>query len=49
MGEDDVNKFLAESKNDDKVFDVVEEDKEKFLGEPPFFFKNQRFLKKFEK
>ena len=34
MGEDDVNKFLAESKNDDKVFVVVEEDKEKFFGEP---------------
>ncbi len=26
MGEDDRNKFLAESKNDDKVFVVVEED-----------------------
>ncbi len=35
MGEDDVNQFLAESKNDDKVFVVVEEDKEKFFGEPP--------------
>ena len=30
MGEEDVKKFLAESKNDDKVFVVVEEDKEKF-------------------
>ena len=40
MGEDDVNKFLAESKNDDKVFVVVEEDKEKFFGEPPTKLKN---------
>lgn len=44
MGEDDVNKFLAESKNDDKVFVVVEEDKEKFFGEPPTKLKNPRFF-----
>ena len=48
MGEDDVNKFLAESKNDDKVFVVVEEDKEKFFGEPPTKLKNPRFFKPFE-
>ena len=42
MGEDDVNKFLAESKNDDKVFVVVEE------GEPPTKLKNPRFFKPFE-
>ena len=48
MVEDDVNKFLAESKNDDKVFVVVEEDKEKFFGEPPTKLKNPRFFKPFE-
>ena len=48
MGEDDVNKFLAESKNDDKVFVVVEEDKEKFFREPPTKLKNPRFFKPFE-
>ena len=48
MGEEDVKKFLAESKNDDKVFVVVEEDKEKFFGEPPTKLKNPRFFKPFE-
>ena len=44
MGEEDVKKFLAESKNDDKVFVVVEEDKEKFFGEPPTKLKNPKIL-----
>ena len=48
MGEDDVNKSRGESKNDDKVFVVVEEDKEKFFGEPPTKLKNPRFFKPFE-
>ena len=48
MGEDDVKKFLEESKNDDRVFVVVEEDREKFFGDPPTKLKNPKFFKPFE-
>ena len=48
MGEDDVAAFLKESENDDKVFVVVEEDREKFFGEPPTKLKNPKFFKPFE-
>ena len=34
MGEDDVKKFLEETKNDDRIFIVVEEDREKYFGDP---------------
>lgn len=48
MGEDDVKKFLKESEKDDRVFVVVEEDREKFFGEPPTKLKNPEFFKPFE-
>ena len=48
MGEDDVNAFIEETKNDDKVFVVVEEDREKFFGDPPTKLKNPKIFKPFE-
>ena len=48
MGEADVAALLEESKDDDRVFIVVEEDREKFFGEPPTKLKNPRFFKPFE-
>ena len=48
MGEDDVKKFLKGSEKDDRVFVVVEEDREKFFGEPPTKLKNPKFFKPFE-
>lgn len=48
MGEEDVKEFLKETENDDKVFVVVEEDNEKFFGEPPTKLKNPKFFKPFE-
>ena len=48
MGEDDVKKFLKESEKDDRVFVVVEEDREKFFCEPPTKLKNPKFFKPFE-
>ena len=48
MGEDDVKKFLEETKNDDRIFIVVEEDREKYFGDPPTKLKNPKFFKPFE-
>ncbi|MGF0033695.1 V-type ATP synthase subunit I [Bariatricus sp. SGI.154] len=48
MGEEDVAAFLKETENDDRVFVVVEEDREKFFGDPPTKLKNPRFFKPFE-
>ncbi|MGN1267572.1 MAG: V-type ATP synthase subunit I [Dorea sp.] len=48
MGEEDVEKLLEETKNDDRVFIVVEEDREKFFGEPPTKLENPRIFKPFE-
>ena len=48
MGEKDVEEFLKESEDDDKVFVVVEEDNEKFFGEPPTKLNNPKFFKPFE-
>lgn len=48
MSERDVESFLEESKNDDKVFVVVEEDREKFFGKPPTKLRNPKFFKPFE-
>lgn len=48
MGEEDVAKFLEETKKDDKIFVVVEEDREKFFGEPPTKLKNPKLFKPFE-
>ena len=48
MGEDDVAYVLEDIKKDPRVFVVVEEDREKFFGDPPTKLKNQRFFKPFE-
>ena len=48
MGEDDVEAFLKETEKDDKVLVVVEEDREKYFGEPPTKLENPRFFKPFE-
>ena len=48
MGEDDVAKFLQETKDDPNVMVLVEENREKFFGEPPTKLKNPRFFKPFE-
>lgn len=48
MGEDDVKKFMKEIEHDDRVFVVVEEEREKFFGEPPTKLKNPKFFKPFE-
>ena len=48
MAEDDVEKFLEETKNDDKIFIMVEEDKETYFGEPPTKLKNPKLFKPFE-
>lgn len=48
MGEKDVEEFLKESENDDKIFVVVEENNEKFFGKPPTKLKNPKFFKPFE-
>lgn len=48
MGEEDVEKLLEETKNDDRVFIMVEEDREKFFGEPPTKLQNPKLFKPFE-
>ena len=48
MGEGDVAALMEEAKDDDRVFIVVEEDREKFFGEPPTKLKNPKFFKPFE-
>ncbi len=48
MGEEDVEKFLQETRDDPDVMVMVEENREKFFGEPPTKLKNPRFFKPFE-
>lgn len=48
MSEKDVNKLLKETADDDRVFIMVEEDREKFFGDPPTKLKNPRLFKPFE-
>lgn len=48
MAEDDVTQFLDEVKDDDNLFVVVEDDKNKFFGEPPTKLKNPKIFKPFE-
>lgn len=48
MAEDDVDKFLQEIKEDDKVFVVVEEDRDNYFGEPPTKLENPKLFKPFE-
>lgn len=48
MSETDVEKFLEETKDDDKIFVMVEDDKETYFGEPPTKLKNPKLFKPFE-
>ncbi len=48
MAEDDVEKFLNEIKDDDKVFVVVEDDHDTYFGEPPTKLENPKIFKPFE-
>lgn len=48
MAEDDVKKFMDEAQGDDRVFIVVEEDREQYFGEPPTKLENPKLFKPFE-
>lgn len=48
MGERDVELLIKETENDDRVFIMVEDDREKFFGDPPTKLKNPKFFKPFE-
>ena len=48
MSEEDVEKFQKEIENDDKVFLVVEDDRETYFGAPPTKLKNPKLFKPFE-
>ena len=49
MSEDDVARFMEEVKDDDKVFVVVEEDRNTYFGDPPVKLQNPKLFKPFEK
>lgn len=48
MSEEDVEKFQKEIENDDKIFVVVEEDRDNYFGAPPTRLKNPKLFKPFE-
>ena len=48
MADDDVEKFLEEVRDDDKVFVVVEDDHDAYFGEPPTKLENPKLFKPFE-
>ena len=48
MAEDDVEKFVKEVEDDDKVFVVVEDDHNAYFGEPPTKLENPKLFKPFE-
>ena len=48
MSEENVEKLLKETKDDNRVFIMVEEDREKFFGDPPTELKNPKLFKPFE-
>ena len=48
MAEADVENFLEEVKDDDKVFVVVEDDHDAYFGEPPTKLENPKIFKPFE-
>lgn len=48
MSEEDIEKLLKETKDDNRIFIMVEEDREKFFGEPPTKLKNPKLFKPFE-
>ena len=48
MGEEDVEALIKDVEKDDKVFVMVEENREKYFGNPPTKLKNPKFFKPFE-
>lgn len=48
MAEDDVEKFVKEIRDDDKVFVVVEDDHDAYFGEPPTKLENPKLFRPFE-
>lgn len=48
MSEEDVDKFQKEIENDEKVFLVVEDDRDTYFGAPPTKLKNPKVFKPFE-
>lgn len=48
MAAEDVEKFLEEVKDDDKVFVVVEDDRDAYFGEPPIKLDNPKIFRPFE-
>lgn len=48
MSETDVEKFQKEIEGDDKIFVVVEDDRETYFGAPPTKLKNPKLFKPFE-
>lgn len=48
MSEENIQRFLKDSANDEKVFVVVEDDVDKYFGEPPTQLKNPKLFKPFE-
>ena len=48
MADDDVEKFMEEAKDDDKVFIVVEDDHDSYFGEPPTKLDNPKVIRPFE-
>ena len=48
MADDDVEKFMEEAKDDDKIFIVVEDDHDSYFGEPPTKLENPKIFKPFE-
>lgn len=48
MAEDDIETFLKEIKDDDKIFVVVEDDQGTYFGEPPVKLENPPIFKPFE-
>ena len=48
MSEEDANAFIKESQGDDKVYIVVEEDREQYFGETPTKLENPKHFKPFE-
>lgn len=48
MGEEDVEAFLKDVEKDSRVFVMVEENREKYFGNPPTKLKNPKFFKPFE-
>lgn len=48
MSEDDIEKFQEESKDDENIFIMVEDDRESYFGTPPTKLKNPKLFKPFE-